>query len=111
MIRRPPRSTLFPYTTLFRSLCDGITPGNGPNSKLWPAKSLLSIFSPLRAAPCGPHGYLTLLAKSPFRRPQGIFQRGPAREDRRRQSASRGEFPAHHAPLREIGRASCRERV
>src|SRR2546425_10631585 len=24
MIRRPPRSTLFPYTTLFRSLVDGI---------------------------------------------------------------------------------------
>src|SRR3712207_8292763 len=24
MIRRPPRSTLFPYTTLFRSLCFGI---------------------------------------------------------------------------------------
>ena len=24
MIRRPPRSTLFPYTTLFRSLCDRI---------------------------------------------------------------------------------------
>src|SRR3712207_6983075 len=25
MIRRPPRSTLFPYTTLFRSCCDGLT--------------------------------------------------------------------------------------
>src|SRR2546430_13567693 len=25
MIRRPPRSTLFPYTTLFRSHCDGVT--------------------------------------------------------------------------------------
>src|SRR2546428_6390887 len=25
MIRRPPRSTLFPYTTLFRSLSDGST--------------------------------------------------------------------------------------
>src|SRR2546422_6320495 len=25
MIRRPPRSTLFPYTTLFRSLCCGTT--------------------------------------------------------------------------------------
>src|SRR3712207_7551838 len=25
MIRRPPRSTLFPYTTLFRSQCDLIT--------------------------------------------------------------------------------------
>src|SRR2546427_6102794 len=28
MIRRPPRSTLFPYTTLFRSPC----PRNSPNS-------------------------------------------------------------------------------
>src|SRR5258705_4789582 len=26
MIRRPPRSTLFPYTTLFRSECIGIAP-------------------------------------------------------------------------------------
>src|SRR2546427_7584678 len=28
MIRRPPRSTLFPYTTLFRSGCQ--RPGGGP---------------------------------------------------------------------------------
>src|SRR5256885_12438185 len=27
MIRRPPRSTLFPYTTLFRSICRCSTPG------------------------------------------------------------------------------------
>src|SRR5579863_4808128 len=27
MIRRPPRSTLFPYTTLFRSLSAGLVPG------------------------------------------------------------------------------------
>src|SRR3712207_7874638 len=27
MIRRPPRSTLFPYTTLFRSLQDKVGPG------------------------------------------------------------------------------------
>src|SRR3712207_7097767 len=27
MIRRPPRSTLFPYTTLFRSLGDRVQPG------------------------------------------------------------------------------------
>src|SRR3712207_7051214 len=26
MIRRPPRSTLFPYTTLFRSRCSGVFP-------------------------------------------------------------------------------------
>src|SRR5258708_29030010 len=28
MIRRPPRSTLFPYTTLFRSLCLATTQDN-----------------------------------------------------------------------------------
>src|SRR3712207_6846886 len=26
MIRRPPRSTLFPYTTLFRSVAEGVEP-------------------------------------------------------------------------------------
>src|SRR2546422_4029926 len=31
MIRRPPRSTLFPYTTLFRSHGDGV-PGGGPEA-------------------------------------------------------------------------------
>src|SRR5207249_12230511 len=30
MIRRPPRSTLFPYTTLFRSLVAGALAGGGP---------------------------------------------------------------------------------
>src|SRR3712207_6861956 len=29
MIRRPPRSTLFPYTTLFRSRCAGGASGDG----------------------------------------------------------------------------------
>src|SRR3712207_7288474 len=29
MIRRPPRSTLFPYTTLFRSAAERIGQGNG----------------------------------------------------------------------------------
>src|SRR5256885_4206954 len=30
MIRRPPRSTLFPYTTLFRSLAAAALPGPAP---------------------------------------------------------------------------------
>src|SRR2546423_10504178 len=30
MIRRPPRSTLFPYTTLFRSLSQQSEPWDGP---------------------------------------------------------------------------------
>src|SRR5256885_6867620 len=44
MIRRPPRSTLFPYTTLFRSLFEASiiatdlsgTPANRANSSVWP---------------------------------------------------------------------------
>src|SRR5438270_2011606 len=30
MLRRPPRSTLFPYTTLFRSRCSGVSCGGAP---------------------------------------------------------------------------------
>src|SRR3989338_5234644 len=32
MIRRPPRSTLFPYTTLFRSSMEGVFCGKGDNN-------------------------------------------------------------------------------
>src|SRR5256885_6902574 len=49
MIRRPPRSTLFPYTTLFRSelgLARGLTPPTVP-----PTRS--HTFRPSRAAPSG----------------------------------------------------------
>src|SRR3712207_7521273 len=42
MIRRPPRSTLFPYTTLFRSLVDVQTGErtpltDAPGATFWPA--------------------------------------------------------------------------
>src|SRR3712207_8407182 len=33
MIRRPPRSTLFPYTTLFRSLALGAPAGRGATAR------------------------------------------------------------------------------
>src|SRR3712207_7295898 len=35
MIRRPPRSTLFPYTTLFRSLADGNWPVTAASDVPW----------------------------------------------------------------------------
>src|SRR5438874_8936885 len=39
MIRRPPRSTLFPYTTLFRSRLDGPPTGEGDETvRVGPAK-------------------------------------------------------------------------
>src|SRR5690554_7764313 len=33
MLRRPPRSTLFPYTTLFRSVCGGLNIKNNGDRK------------------------------------------------------------------------------
>src|SRR5436190_2478289 len=38
MIRRPPRSTLFPYTTLFRSANAGPVPGYPPRSRSRPPR-------------------------------------------------------------------------
>src|SRR5256885_3467014 len=45
MIRRPPRSTLFPYTTLFRSHA---MPGKGPYSRMISAASVFMRNSWLR---------------------------------------------------------------
>src|SRR5690348_17953398 len=50
MLRRPPRSTLFPYTTLFRSASTTLAPGAGPGSV---STSGCSRRSP---RPAGPHG-------------------------------------------------------
>src|SRR2546422_3486834 len=38
MIRRPPRSTLFPYTTLFRSLPDPRQPVAVPRKRMHPVR-------------------------------------------------------------------------
>src|SRR3712207_7275427 len=46
MIRRPPRSTLFPYTTLFRSgrgLLRAARPGEGPQGGDRPYRDLLRV--------------------------------------------------------------------
>src|SRR2546425_9286670 len=45
MIRRPPRSTLFPYTTLFRSLQvrSGSRTSNSSSTSRWPAASRVSV--------------------------------------------------------------------
>src|SRR3989442_6267303 len=44
MIRRPPRSTLFPYTTLFRSLDPAFAPATGtPETGGWSTRELRTI--------------------------------------------------------------------
>src|SRR5258705_1928300 len=48
MIRRPPRSTLFPYTTLFRSPCQG-----SPHSRVALAQAMASERLQKIMAACG----------------------------------------------------------
>src|SRR3712207_8438790 len=45
MIRRPPRSTLFPYATLFRSARRSRSPARGPRRRppSWPARPPTSV--------------------------------------------------------------------
>src|SRR2546426_10790005 len=48
MIRRPPRSTLFPYTTLFRSMGVFIISPNDKGGKLYePPRKLVELCAPL----------------------------------------------------------------
>src|SRR5258706_9346667 len=49
MIRRPPRSTLFPYTTLFRSLS---TPGMANDIRLHRSRSRFSMGVPESTSRC-----------------------------------------------------------
>src|SRR5256884_6720237 len=54
MIRRPPRSTLFPYTTLFRSAlprCSEVNDAGKPHLPDLPRPVLRGAFSPLPAEP------------------------------------------------------------
>src|SRR3712207_7446450 len=57
MIRRPPRSTLFPYTTLFRSRRDRRRAGAGPPARGRPAAAVTSRLGELveRLRPPGAH--------------------------------------------------------
>src|SRR5256885_11720263 len=52
MIRRPPRSTLFPYTTLFRSPGNGTRPGGRCRLRLAPADTRSEEHTSELQSPC-----------------------------------------------------------
>src|SRR6202049_5251266 len=64
MIRRPPRSTLFPYTTLFRSSAET------PETELWsPGSGLTGSDAILAAPPGGTLLYTSVSASNPTKSP------------------------------------------
>src|SRR3712207_9575697 len=97
MIRRPPRSTLFPYTTLFRShfqaqsAMDAAVFASGALKTV--AVSLLKIANDVRFLGAGPRANLAEIAL-PEVQPGSSIMPGKV-----------------NPVIAEIGRASCRERV
>src|SRR3989442_7674217 len=69
MIRRPPRSTLFPYTTLFRSVSRQESSGVGnrvPASMFFsPFESVRGILSSQNATPCRSEEHTSELQSRP----------------------------------------------
>src|SRR2546427_11459781 len=107
MIRRPPRSTLFPYTTLFRSIC----------AATWIGKSPSRAFNGVTVAPIN-RGAENLIRPPTGRTesPDSIISTAAAAEFRSEHPLGRAivayaRAVMAHIGAREIGRASCRERV
>src|SRR2546427_12799058 len=101
MIRRPPRSTLFPYTTLFRSRNHGPSPLRLRAKELW-----LCVHIDVPGVRSETVGYVD----------QFVSEHGDQCRSRGKVSVEVCDGAASQeicqvAGLKEIGRASCRERV
>src|SRR3712207_9489658 len=113
MIRRPPRSTLFPYTTLFRSLTMASSAGRLPSqasAAYAAAKAGVVMFSKHVANEAGRDGVrVNCLAPSSILT-ERVKHLMP--EETQRQVAAMHPLGRMGTPEDvEIGRASCRERV
>src|SRR2546430_14918889 len=97
MIRRPPRSTLFPYTTLFRSLDQSDLVRRGRHGALPGGDQLLA---QLLAGPQAHELDVDVLVGDEAGEPDQLL--GQVQD---------ADLPAHFENGDEIGRASCRERV
>src|SRR2546426_7507380 len=121
MIRRPPRSTLFPYTTLFRSrLRIGPVPFGDDHvalDALWPGRGWRDGTADDPIRPVGEHRQRALgaeLAHGADHLAPGLSRLQPPQPRRRGRlecAQSLWDFPRPQAAQLEIGRASCRERV
>ena len=109
MIRRPPRSTLFPYTTLFRSWRGGERP----------SPVYFAVARPRALTPTQYGSALVFAATdpdqlAPSEKPEDLVKRFADLEKKGENLAKRFDRPDDTFQVsvdEEIGRASCRERV
>src|SRR5256885_16584503 len=102
MIRRPPRSTLFPYTTLFRSLAYRKAGGGGPIRPSAAFTSNYAAFGGLRTF-CPSAELVFGAAPANFRGTSQDFLHRAA------WPSARCMVRCYKTGATEIGRASCRE--
>src|SRR2546427_12172678 len=116
MIRRPPRSTLFPYTTLFRS-ASASAPSRA-RALLWLAVAAACTAAAIGIWTLGPH-HASAETEDPPPSVAGKVQADVVRVAPD-QAAALDVGPSQERPFEnlrstigiiEIGRASCRERV
>src|SRR3712207_9215823 len=100
MIRRPPRSTLFPYTTLFRSGVEALRVLLGSLPPDFPAALLVVLHMP----PTGRSALPEILDRSCPLPVHRAVNGAPVQP-----GVVTVAVPDHH--LMKIGRASCRERA
>src|SRR3712207_9258317 len=109
MIRRPPRSTLFPYTTLFRSISVAVNKGNDFATDVT-AEQLKTLWEPAA------ENQVTQWSQvNPEWPDQEISLYGPGTESGTyeffNETIVQNEEETSRLSDVEIGRASCRERV
>src|SRR3712207_9127284 len=107
MIRRPPRSTLFPYTTLFRSLARSKTSEDKPRILSTTVNALVQRVPPkariaTETFSAAPGNVVDTTQLINWLETNGFLRTGTVRDT--------GEY-AVRGGIIEIGRASCRERV
>src|SRR2546426_12234809 len=118
MIRRPPRSTLFPYTTLFRSVV-GMGKLGGEELNYSSDVDLMFVYGADGETAGGPEGrletgaFFARVCRDLVARIEEVTEEGYAfRVDLRLRPEGRmGPVAMSLDAYAEIGRASCRERV
>src|SRR6266566_9300781 len=112
MIRRPPRSTLFPYTTLFRSAPTSAASTRPSTSPVAPPR-VQGVTLRLRAS--GGSSWVSVTASNGAEVYQGIIDDGQARQfrDARQLSVRFGNSPAVRITLngRDAGTPRCGTQV
>src|SRR6185295_8666644 len=104
-IRRPPRSTLFPYTTLFRSEIVGLLGINGAGKST--IMRILSCFIPATSGTAKVAGYDVFKEADEVRRHIGYMpENNPLDQDMRVR-----EYLKFRARLKGLSRKGSRERV